>query len=411
MKRALLLLVVAGFVFVSGFTWAATLEERVAALEEKAGSDSDFRAYWKDGLRLDSGDGAFKLQIGGRIYVDFAWMSSDDLAGFNDSVEFRTARFYTSGTIYDSFGFKLQVDLGGDKVTLKDAYVSFKDVPVVSNLKVGHFKEPFGLEELTSSKYVTFMERAIPNAFSPSRNAGVMVNSTALDKKMTWAAGVFRETSDGKDFESDDGYAVTGRITGTPWYEDEGKKVAHVGAAYSFRTNYKDMIKFEKGPEMNLAPKVVSTGDIDSDEQSRWGLEGAVVLGPLSFQGEYMHAAVDRNGGDDLDFGGYYLQASYFLTGECRPYDTKVATFSRVKPDKNFRDNGGAGAWEVAARYSNLNLSDDDIDGGELDNITVGVNWYMNPNMRVMLNYVAADVDNTTDGDADMAGVRFQVDF
>jgi len=412
MRTVAILLLAAALAMVSSASSAErTLEERVAAIEQKIEGGSNIRAYWKEGLRLDSQDGAFKLQIGGRVYLDWVWMDSDDFDGFDDGVEFRAARFFTSGTIYDTFGFKLEVDFAGDKVTLKDAYVAFKDVPVLNAVKVGHFKEPFRLEELTSSRFITFMERSVSNLFAPGRNTGVMAGSPVLDNRMTWAAGIFRETSNGKKFQSDDGYAVTGRLTGTPWYQDKGEKLVHLGAAASFRTNHAETVEFAEAPEMHLAPDVLDTGDIHSDEQARFGLEGAVVVGPLAFQGEYMHATVDRDAGGSLDFGGFYAQAGYFLTGEHRVYDPKSGSFKRVHPKRDFRKSGGVGAWEVAARYSHLDLSDDDIDAGELDDVTLGINWYLNPNARMMFNYIAADVSNSSEGDADMAGVRFQVDF
>ncbi len=104
--------------------------------------------------------------------------------------------------------------------------------------------------------------------------------------------------------------------------------------------------------------------------------------------------------------------ASYFLTGEHRKYKESSGAFSRVKPKSNFLDGkGGLGAWEVAARYSEIDLNDPDagILGGEVRDFTVGVNWHLNPNARVMLNYVMSELHHV--GDADIVAMRFQVDF
>jgi len=131
-------------------------------------------------------------------------------------------------------------------------------------------------------------------------------------------------------------------------------------------------------------------------------------VGPFSLQGEYIHSAVDSEQAGDPDFSGFYAYASYFLTGEHRPYKNTAGKFSRVKPKKNF-GAGGPGAWELAARYSHLDLNDEDIEGGELDDITVGLNWYLNPNTRIMWNYVHTDLDGV--GDADAFQMRAQVDF
>ena len=121
----------------------------------------------------------------------------------------------------------------------------------------------------------------------------------------------------------------------------------------------------------------------------------------------------------DPDFSGFYGYFSYFLTGENRKYKKENGVFSRVKPNKNFHwgRGKGKGAIELAARYSELDLSDEEIDGGRLQDLTLGVNWYLNPNTRVMLNYVRANVDRLVndirldDDNADLLSMRFQVDF
>jgi phosphate-selective porin OprO/OprP len=397
-----------------------SLEERVEKIEEKldkdeAASATDLRVFWKEGLNLESTDKNFKLKIGGRIMNDWAWIDENSdirdelgIGDQEDGTEFRRARLYTSGTIYGSVDYKLQFDFEGGDADLKDAYLGFKGLPF-GYVKVGHFKEPFSLEELTSSKYIEFMERALPvGAFSPSRNTGLQVSSTALEDNVTWAAGVFRDTNGYGEGESEGGYNLTGRITGLPCYEDGGEKLLHLGAAVSFR-HPEDDVGFSQRPEIHLADKFVDTPDLVVDDMWVCGVEAALVCGPASVQAEYISADSDRKGASDAEFDGYYIQASYFLTGEHRNYKKSAGSFSRVKPFKNFREDGGWGAWEVAARYSSLDLSDSDIRGGELDDVTLGVNWHLNPNVRIMWNYVSADSDHG--GEADLFGMRFQVDF
>ena len=104
-----------------------------------------------------------------------------------------------------------------------------------------------------------------------------------------------------------------------------------------------------------------------------------------------------------------YIQGSYFLTGEKRNYKTSSGAFDRVKPKENFRFGGGPGAWEAAVRYSSIDLDDSGVSGGELKDITVGLNWYLNPNTRIMWDYIRADLDDV--GDANLFLMRFQVDF
>jgi phosphate-selective porin OprO/OprP len=134
------------------------------------------------------------------------------------------------------------------------------------------------------------------------------------------------------------------------------------------------------------------------------------VNGPVSLQSEYVRAFVTRPNANRVDFSSLYVQGSYFLTGEHRTYENATAVFGRVSPKHNFEGIGqGWGAWEIAARYSRLNLDDQPIFGGKLQDVTLGLNWYLNPNTRVMWNYVHADRIDT--GGANIFQTRFQVDF
>ena len=121
-------------------------------------------------------------------------------------------------------------------------------------------------------------------------------------------------------------------------------------------------------------------------------------------------ADVDAIEGSDLDFSSYYVQVSYVLTGESRKYDHVTGGFRGVTPRRDFRgEPRGPGAWELGARYAGIDLNDGDVAGGELDEITLGLNWYLNANTRVMLNYLMADLDGV--GDVDILQTRFQVFF
>ena len=394
-------------------------QERLGKLEEmnkqEPGADpADFRVYWKQGLNLVTLDENFKLKIGGRLQTDWLFSSEDnaiksDIGEQEDGVEIRRARIYFSGLIYENVEYKLQLDFEGGDADFKDAYLGLTDFPL-GTLRMGHFKEPFSLDELTSSKYITFLERALPNVFAPGRNMGFMLHNTCPDERMTTAIGVFRDTDDYGENVDDGGYNITGRVTVLPIYENKGAQLLHLGAAYSYR-NPDDSIRYRQRPEAHLTDRFVDTGSFAGDQVDLVGLEAALVDGPFSLQGEYMMADADRLSGSnsDVDFDGYYVQASYFLTGEHRRYKTTEGAFSRIKPKKNYSAAGGPGAWELKARYSGLDLSDKDITGGELDNISAGLNWYLNPNTRIMWDYVHADKDNI--GEADMLMMRLQFDF
>ena len=373
-----------------------------ARIREWASNDLSLQPYWKEGLRLDSFDGSVKLKIGGRIQHDTAYFIEGDRierrigAQFDDNSEFRRTRLYLSGVIYDNIEFKTEFDFAGGDADFKDVYVGFKNVPHVGNVRIGQFKEPFSLEELTSSNDITFLERSLVNTLVPRRNTGIMFHDTMLDKRMTWAAGIFRQTDSFGDGLGGRDYNVTARLTGLPLYEDDGRKLIHLGVAYTHQNYEGDTYRLRARPESHLAPRVVDTGVFSAEYGDIIIAEAAIVDGPLSLQAEYVHALIESRSRfiDDPNFWAASVQASYFLTGEHRPYKTSSGAFDRVRPLCNFTWGSGGGAWELAARYSYLTLNDHNIHGGRLVDLTLGVNWYLNPNLRIMWNYVWADASH-----------------
>jgi phosphate-selective porin OprO/OprP len=402
---------------------------------EKKKTEKEYAVKWSNGINFDRNDGAFKVKIGGRIHFDWGVIGPDSSLERNeangvykdpltgDGVEFRRARLYASGTLWKDYLFKAQYDFAGGDADFKDVYLGMKNIPVVGTLLVGQMHEPFSLEELTSSNYITFMERSLPTgAFAPSRKTGIRASNAVLDKGMTWALGIFYGDSDDygdSDFDNTRDLDLTLRLTGLPYYKNKGKQLLHLGLGYSrqFRDEGKTTVRYRNRPESHLTDvRLVDTGDIDLDNADLLNPEVAFVWGPLSFQGEYFWTRLDSSGANDPAFQGAYAYGSWFMTGENRPYSTSSGKFSRVKPTNNFHptSKGGPGAWEFGVRWSWIDLNDEQIRGGKENNITVGVNWYLNPNYRVMFNYIYADVEDRSgaeDGKANIFQTRFQVDF
>ena len=369
---------------------------------------TELKTYWDNGLVFKSEDKAFKIAFTGRVQADWMFQDADDdleaaFGEFEDGTEFRRTEIGIKATIYDNIGISAQFGYATGTIEMTDVYVSLEGEIV--SVMVGHFNEPFGLEELTSNKYLTFMERGLPTIFDPSRNMGIMLYNTLFDKEMTWALGVFKDTdAQGKDEGGN--YNVTGRLTGLPYHE--GSDLIHLGASASMRNPDGDVVSFSQRPEAHLSYKLVKSGDIVADSETRLGLEAAGVYGPFSLQSEYIMTKVDASEVSDPTLSGFYVYGSYFLTGESRPYNSSEGAFSRVKPEANFLgEENGMGAWEIALRYSSLDM--DDVDGGKLNDVTAALNWYLNPNVRVMLDYVYADLDEV--GSANIAEARFQFDF
>jgi len=375
---------------------------------------------WDNGLKLENKEKDYKLKIGGRFMLDGISANPesngviDTIVDGGAGVEIRRVRLYSAGQIYGNIKYKLQFDFAGGEANLKDAYIAITKISVIGNVQVGHFKEPLGLETITSSKYLTLMERGLTNPLAPERNTGIMLFNTELNKRLMWAAGYF-VPADNFGAYTGNKYHLTGRLSGLPLYDTEGKyKVLHIGASYSYQYQDNSKYKLKSRPESHLIDPIV-LAEIDKAKAANvFGGEVALVYGPFSIQSEYIGTNVSTSPDSELqksnyNFSAFYGYVSFFITGEHRKYKTSMAAFDRVKPKKNFGKDGGAGAFEVALRYSDIDLEDTDVNGGELANITAGVNWYLNPATRIMLNYVLAELKGA--GNINIFEMRFQVDF
>lgn len=388
---------------------AAEEDDIVAIPDEEA--EEGFSVETDGGLRVESNDGAYQFRLNGRVLVDGAIYDEDE-TDLGSGTEFRRARFSLRGKIQDVWAFRLQYDVtdsGADGI--RDAYIRYTGLEPVE-ITLGQFKEFFSLEELTSSNDITFMERALPNAFSPGRSLGI--GASTYGENWSFGAGLFSEGPD-RTAEDDDGdevnegWGLSARGTFAPILNET--QLVHVGASVAYREpDGNDELRFRSRPESHVTnERLVDTGDLEEvDDFYLLGFETAGVLGPFSAQAEYIYADVSRDDGD-ADFDGWYLYGSYVLTGESRPYDTDDGTFGIIEPNTAWSE-GGLGAWEVGLRYSQIALNDGDIEGGREDNITVGLNWYPNDNIRFMLNYIYADVEQADeDEEVNIFQARAQV--
>ncbi|GAB4330749.1 MAG: hypothetical protein Kow00127_22840 [Bacteroidales bacterium] len=374
---------------------------------------------WDNGIKAENPKEGYRVKFGGRFMLDgmAARATGDPVpGGLTDpvsGVEFRRLWIYSAGEIYQNVRYKFQIDLSSDKIRLKDAYIGLKDIPIAGNLQLGHFKEPVGLEMLTSSNYITFMERALTNPFTPDRKTGAMVYRNWAGKRGAFFLGYFFP-SDLNGTYLGGRYRITSRLTWLPLYRTEnGFRLIHLGISFSHRYENSGNFQLKSRPESHLLPSLV-LAEIDRTRLNRQaGTEAAAVFGRWSLQGEYIFSDVftaenSNMANDRYHMKSYYVYASCFLTGEHRTYSTGSASFSRVKPVKKFGD-GGAGAFEVALRYSGIDLNDHDLQGGVMHNITLGFNWYLNPAVRIMTNWLLASLE--PQGAVTIGQIRFQYNF
>ena len=366
---------------------------------------------------MSSSDGIYQFELGGRFMVDFANYQQDRVE-LGDGTELRRARIEVEGAI-DKWGFEFGFDVADEDgaAEVKDAYMSYLGWKQMA-LHIGQFKQAFSLEELTSSKYITFMERALPNSFAPGRSIGTGIQ--IYSETLMFAAGIFGAAYDkDEDNEGDESNSAAIRINYAPWHDKHS--ALHFGlSANHFNPSsppgVSPTVSFDSRPESHITDvKYLDTGDISNvDHVLKYGLELAWVQGPFSIQGEYIQTMVERDTAQSaLQFDGWYFYGSWFLSGESRHYRMKKGTFGRLKP------SAASGAWELAYRVSALNLNDQDITGGEATQQTLGLNWYKNAHTRFMLNLITVDNDKNANANGKVMGtdapkiiqLRAQIDF
>lgn len=409
------------------------VKERLAALEHLPKPETEYPTI--------KFNGAFQADVG---FFAQTLENIESVGPIADGADFRRARLGAGGSVTDNMKYFFQMDFAFyGRPSFTDVWVEWTDLPVLNKVRVGQWKQPFSLEVVSSYRYTMFMERSvlfIP--FTPFRHIGIGFMDHAENLNWTWAASAFRTGNDhfGDSISFDGGVGAAARATHLLWYDEATHaNYLHLGAGY-----YGDMPpdyirRFRTIPEMwigenapgpvgtagipipgviNGTPFFVDTGPLfDVEFVNTFGGEFLWVNGPWTVQSEVMAAAVERREHEQSLLYGSYIEVAYFLTGEHRPYDRHIAAIERVIPHCNFslkRDGErGIGAWEIAARWSYINLNSGDIRGGSMNDFTAGVNWYCNPYCKVVFNYVHSWLNdrNGVNSDCDIYAARVQLDF
>jgi phosphate-selective porin OprO/OprP len=433
-------------------------EECLPSCEETQKNDLSMSASWHHGLELTTEDKNFRVHIGGRTQFDAGWFSADENVQENinhpyeDGVDFRRGRIRIDGTMYGTIDWAVEYDFfnsfddDGEPRALTgptDLWWTFKEVPWLGNVRVGNQKPAIGFEHLVSSRFLPFMERSYnQDSFYGGAYNGFWPGISCFDNwgagdMGTWNWGLFKPTDNPFAANAHDGdYATVVRLTRLAWYECDGASLLHFGGSVMQQTTVEDRIVFRTRDAIRTGlsaewPVPASTGSIEGEDVQWLNGELVAVNGPWTFQSEYlvsfMQDAAPVIGGvvqpvlGDVAYAGGYVQVLYFLTGEHDNYNKATGAFDRVIPHRNFyfRRGWGAagpGAWQIGARYSYLDLNDGGLDGGLLHNLTCGLNWFLNPNVKVQLNYMLTDRDaplanDLGDGIIHGWGIRLAHDF
>ncbi len=386
------------------------------------------------------------LKFGGRIQYDLEFLSQakgeydEDTDTYSDyyfsGQEFRRVFLEVGGNLYKNVKYKMQFDFKGSDVRYRDLYIQFTKLPIVGgDLNIGSLAQATGLDMYTSSKYIPFLERAMLTATQNFRwDTGIgYQNFYLLKGKMTLQTSYTFNADQTNGFKLtalDEGGHFTTRLTGIVAENKAKHQLVHLGINYENHKYSKDPadypLKFR--PENHMGQKVnvgvpyeieeggevIESGYIFNDlkNQSDVGLELAGIAGPLSVQGEFEKARYNTQT-ENYNINSYYALASYFITGEHRSF--KKAAFGKIKPFNNFcLKDSNWGAIALLARYSVMDYSDVINRGYEdsVKNLTFGLNWYLNPNTKLMYNYIITDYNKKSDNNKLLAHlVRLQIFF
>lgn len=418
------------------------LEQRIRILERRLELDAEAAAAAKasaatlsagpEGVQLRAADGSYQVSLRGYVHSDGRFFEQG-AARSASTLELRRVRPILEGTVAKHFGFRLMADFGEGRVQMQDAYLDARLLPFL-RLRTGKFKPPVGLERLQSATALTFVERALPTALVPNRDVGIQLWGDVAGGAVSYAAGVFNGVPDGgsADLDADGRKELAGRIFAQPFRNANVDFFRGLGIG----------IAASRGKEIG-APTATGLGGYRSPGQqvffsfrSNGQAAGTTVADGgherISPQGFFYRRALGilaehvtstqevrrDTASARLTSTAWQVAGSYVLTGE-------DASFSGVRPAKSFDPaRGGYGAVEVTARVSALDADDDafpffadpERSASAAREWAVGVNWYLNRNVKLTVDYGRTRFDGGALEGADReteAGIltRMQVAF
>jgi phosphate-selective porin OprO and OprP len=436
----------------------ASVEKRLDAIEKSWKKQEDTNKKFSDADKKSVvlGTSGVTAKLSGRLHMDYWTFPEADAGAINfegedpdDRFHVRRARITVDGDITDNMLYKIEMDFANaNSPVFKDLYIGFKELPFLQQVLIGNQKRPYGMDAMNSSRFTLFLERplVVDLINEDQRRFGVQSWGSSEDESWNWRYGVFNLESfqDDGTYEGDNyQLEVAGRLARTYWYDEtsDGRGYGHVGISGSYAQpdgnapsagSPRNEAQFRARPEARTTSRWIDTGVIATTEHYEvLGLETVFNAGEFQVGGEWMELWLQRDVGSNLNFNGGYAYVSYFLTGEHTPWERKTGTLGRVKPFENFfmvnRCDGGTGsgwgAWQALLRYSYADFSNDDVQGGVGEHLTLGLNWYWNANAKVMLNYTPfAEIrdhapDATpiapaqTSAEYQIIGARFAIDY
>jgi phosphate-selective porin OprO and OprP len=365
---------------------------------------------WRDGFFIQSDNGDYRVQVGALVQADgrFALGSHAETVAVTDTFLIRRLRPYLRGRLARNFEFYINPDFAGGMVVLQDAYVDTVFSPAF-RIRLGKTKTPFGLERLQPASNILFLERALPTSIVPNRDVGVDVLGDISGGVVSYQAGVVNGVADGGsgDVDNNDGKDLAGRLAIRPFVRNQSSPLRGLTAGIAGTWGHQE------------GAGALPTLRTASLFQAYFSYSGAVANGARSrysphlsyynkaFAGivEYVHTGTAVRKGDvtgDIRLDSWQVAGSWMLTGDAATDGTTA-----VRPRANFDFGAGhLGAFQVVARYHALKVDDRAFtlgfaapdSSGKADAWTVGLNWYLTPNFKYVVNFERTVFDGDADG-------------
>jgi len=405
------------------------LEAKVKELEGNQARVQSAIPSWKGAPQLEDKKSGWSFKPIGRLQYDVGYVSTPDGVtdrGLGFGNELRRARLGVEGTVPGGFGFKFEVDLADNDVEITDAFLSYEASKKLS-FTIGQHNNFQSLEEVTSSRFLSFMERAaFTDAFGFGRRVGFSARFAQGD--VIANAGVFTDNiedlSNNQDAvglgDENNSVSVDTRLIYAP---ELGSAQLHFGASAHFRDNgdtarFGPVTRYRQRPFVHTPnSRFLATPGLKVKNETNYGVEAAIISGPFHGTAELHRLDVDTltQGVTPAFFGGY-AEAELFLTGETRGY--KGGRWDRTKVLRPV-GQGGLGAFQINLRYDYIDLTNDGISGGKQSGYLASLVWIPQDHVRFYVNYghlqheeaaiVAAGGDR--DYGVDVLGARAQIDF
>jgi len=356
--------------------------------------------------------------------LDFDWTGYESEGAlrtaeddFPDDFHVRRARIGLRGVLHPQLSYRSTFSIHDSTWEVSDLYLDAESSDGRFRLRLGRFKEGFGLERMTKPVHVGFLERGPASTLAPNRNQGMQLRTLLPAQSGAWTIGLFREVAPPSGSRRDGAFAddidLTTRVAWNNQASAPEHWLFHTGLSVSFRRPDDGLVRLDSGPAIRGGKDVVDTGLLAADRLQLAAVELAARRGSWTLESELMQARVQLSGGESANFPGGTLKLSLAMPGWRRSYQSQNGRFHSLERIGGASPSASSSAayaqpWLLAARVAYLDLQDGVVQGGRERTEALGATWFLRPNLALL-----AEVAHIQVGDEDLwaLGLRLHLDF